>query len=313
MALNEATPDLDVVVLCGGPGAEREVSLLSGEAVTQGLIEAGWQARRLDVSGDPAEVLALRADAVFLALHGEFGEDGTIQALLDRTQIPYVGSGPAACALAMDKDASKRAFVEGGIPTPAWTVVTSAQHAKEQLLAAGLSLPVVVKPVSRGSSVGVGIVHEDSELAPAVTEALAEDDRVMIESFVLGRELTVGLLDGQALPVIELETDRVFYDYQAKYYDKNTRYLCPASLAGQLTRDVQCMSLNVSTVLGIEHFGRVDLLLGEDGPQVLEANLIPGFTSHSLLPLAAREAGFSFAELCTRILRLALARSRSSV
>ncbi len=294
--------ELDIAVLCGGPGAEREVSLESGAAVALGLREAGLSARQVEVTGAAAEVKALSCDIAFVALHGEFGEDGAVQQLLEEKGMPYTGSRSAACALSLNKDAAKRRFLAAGIATPRWAVFHDTIAAVRLAAAPEFALPVIVKPVNRGSSVGTTIVREAAELEGAAELALSLAETAMLEEFVSGRELTVGLLEGQALPVVELKPAREFYDYQAKYQDENTRYLCPAPLNQAETSELQNLGLLVNAALGTEHFGRVDIMLGAAGPRVLELNSIPGFTAHSLLPLAAGAAGIDFPELCRRIL-----------
>ncbi len=292
-----------VGVLCGGPGAERAVSLQSGAAVTRGLGEAGIPVEQVDVSGAADEIRALPFDLVFLALHGEFGEDGTIQALLDEARMPYTGSSAACCTLTINKIETKRRLRAAGLPTPAWVDFASPAEGIEA--ARALPLPVVVKPASRGSSVGTTIVRAAGELAAALELALAVDRQGLVEAFVEGCELTAGMLAGEALPLIELQPARDFYDYEAKYKDDRTEYCCPAPLEADASDALQRLGLAVNEALGVEHLGRVDMILGEDGPMVLEVNTIPGFTSHSLLPMAAREAGVGFPELCRRILELA--------
>ncbi len=296
---------ITIAVACGGPGAEREVSLLSGEAIHRGLTHAGLRALKQTVSGDPAEIEALECDLVFIALHGEFGEDGAIQELLDKIGIPYTASSAACAALTINKIATKERLLAAGLPTPRWGEVCAGPDAEKVLYASRLSLPVVVKPASRGSSVGTSIVRELSALEPAVDLALKFDRNVLIEEFVDGRELTAGMLGNEILPLVELRTGRAFYDYDAKYTDENTTYLCPAPLEENLTGQLQSLSREVIATLGVRDFGRVDLMLGRDGPMILEVNTIPGFTSHSLLPMAAAEAGISFSGLCVRIVELA--------
>jgi D-alanine-D-alanine ligase len=294
--------EIDVAVLCGGRGAEREISLESGAAVTRGLLDAGVRARKLELSGEESEVRALKCDAAFIALHGEFGEDGGVQAILEELKIPYTGSRVKASALAMDKDAAKRLLRAYGIPTADWAVITTAREAQHAMDAAGLLPPVVVKPVSRGSSVGTSIVRDYAEMWEAAEKALALDERAMIETFLAGRELTVALLGDRILPVIEIRPKQKFYDYAAKYADDATEFICPAPLAERLYSEIESIALRSVKALGVEQLGRVDIILGEDGPQVLEVNTIPGFTAHSLVPLAARTAGIAFPELCLKVL-----------
>lgn len=309
MAINrKALSDVRVAVLCGGPGAEREVSLISGEAVFQGLLQAGLDAKKVEIAGTEAELDRLSCDVAFLALHGEFGEDGQVQRMLEKRGVLYTGCDADVSAVSMDKDLSKKVLRKAGIPTAGWVVLDKPDGAADVLKKAGLALPVVVKPVSRGSSVGTTIVRSAAELEPAVEKALAFDTRVMAETFIAGRELTVGMLGGEILPVVELRPRSEFYDYQAKYIADDTEYLCPAPLTEEETRLVQSTAADVIRHLGVRDMGRVDILLGEMGPMVLEVNTIPGFTSHSLLPMAAKAAGFPFPALCKKIVELALAR-----
>lgn len=311
-ARRTSSPSLEslrIVVLCGGPGAEREVSLQSGAAVLQGLREAGLQATLLDVAGNPEEIRGLDCDLAFLTLHGEFGEDGTVQRLLEERSIPYTGSGPEACALAMDKDTAKKRFVEVGIPTPRWGMFHEASEIYAILRELELSLPVVVKPASRGSSVGTSIVRSEESLETAAAHALAFDRRAIVESYIPGREITAGILDESPLPLIELRPKRPFYTYEAKYLDEDTEYLCPAPLDEATTQQLQRLTLRVHKALGMRDLSRTDIILGPDGPQVLELNAIPGFTSHSLLPKAAQRAGISFPELCRTLVGLAWKRA----
>ncbi len=310
-ALDEARR-LRTAVLCGGPSAEREVSLDSGRAVTAALREAGVPVECVELAdATPGPLDGLDPDICFNALHGAFGEDGALQRLLDERGLAYTGSGAAACALAFDKTAAKDALAAAGVPTPAWTVVAPGTDAAAAVASAGLAGAVVTKPVRGGSSQGVTLVRERSALAAGVRCAQAYDGRVLIEQLIEGRELTVGVLDGEALPVIELATDRAFYDYEAKYLADDTRYLCPADLPTAVAARVTETALAACAAFGLQHFARVDCMLDADGtPWVLEGNAIPGFTGHSLLPKAAAAAGIAFPELCLRILALGWARHR---
>jgi D-alanine-D-alanine ligase len=282
----------------GGPSAEREVSLRSGSAVAGGLRTAGYEVLEIDV---PTREVTIPAgvEAVFIALHGEFGEDGTIQALLRDRGIPYTGSGPDASRMAFDKVVSKRVFSQEKIPTPAWEVLTRNQ-------AYTLPLPFVVKPARQGSSIGIHVVREASEWTPAFLDALSYDDQVMVEAFVEGRELTVGVVGDEVLPVLEIRAPAGFYNYDAKYTKGRTEYLVPAPI--ELDEAAHCRDAAWRTfqALGCSGMGRVDIRLSVAGePFVLELNSIPGFTETSLLPKAARAAGIEFPALCDRILRMA--------
>lgn len=301
-----------IAVLCGGPGVERDVSLQSGACVTEALLAAGLHAEKHVVSGDPGDIVNLDADLAFLALHGEFGEDGTVQRLLEERGLPYTGSDPATSALAMDKHAAKRVFAKHDIPTPAGVLLRMGDTPARCVEEAGLAYPVVVKPNSRGSSVGVQIVRAPDSLAEAVAAARAIDDAVLVETFLAAREMTVGLLGGTMLPVVELRTGREFYDFEAKYLSDATEYICPAPLdAGEAER-IKEVAKRAVDALGIRDMGRVDILLAGDVPYVLEINTIPGMTSHSLLPKAGAAAGWSFPELCRRIAELAWTRHGSA-
>ena len=286
-----------VAVLMGGPSSERDVSLRSGAAVAQGLREAGYEVAAVALDGCALE-LPPEAEAVFLALHGAFGEDGTVQAMLDERGVPYTGSGAAASRLAMDKVASKRVFEAHGIPTAAYQVARPGDRC-------GLPLPVFVKPPREGSSIGVHKVERESEWDAAVADARRFGDEVLVEAFIAGREVTVGVVDGQVLPAVEIVADEAWYDYKAKY-GGGSRYRVPAPLDPPAAERCGQLGLAVYRALGCRGMGRVDFRLAEDGrPFVLEMNTIPGFTPTSLLPKAAAAAGMDFATLCDRIMRTA--------
>jgi D-alanine-D-alanine ligase len=304
-----------VAVFCGGISSEREVSLKSGEAVAAALGRAGFTVRRLEINDEDVESVIRREnpDVAFLALHGAFGEDGQIQAILERLGLPYTGSNPGASSNAMDKHAAKRLFVSAGIPTPPWILADRPRAAREAM-AEGFAPPVVVKPIGAGSSVGVKIVRKAEELEPAIEEALRVSPPAMIETFIEGREFTVGILDDEdgtprPLPPVELIVSREFYDYTAKYSDEGgTRYVCPAEVSPETTMRLKETALAAHMALGCRHMSRTDIRMDRAGNLwVLEVNTIPGFTDHSLLPKAAMAAGISFEELCARLVRLALA------
>lgn len=292
---------LRVAVLLGGVSSEREVSLRSGKAVADALEAAGFPVTRVDVqdealSGLPADGV----DAAFLALHGRYGEDGGVQAALEARGVVYTGSGVEASRVAMDKVLAKERFRAAGVPTADWSVVTSATKTF------GVILPAVVKPAAEGSSVGVTVVREAKQLVAAVRTALAYGGRALIERFVPGREMTVGILGERRLPVIELRPKRDFFDYEAKYQDARTEYIVDPPLKPEERRAVQEAAWAAHEALGCRGMSRVDVILAEDGPVVLEVNTIPGLTERSLLPKAARAAGIDFAALCAEILRLAI-------
>jgi D-alanine-D-alanine ligase len=287
-----------VAVLMGGDSAERDISLRSGRAVANGLREAGYDVREVDVRGrdfDPGAGV----EAVFLALHGEFGEDGQMQAELERRGVPYTGSGPEASRAAFDKKLSKQIFAARGIPTADCEILRAGQ-------ARGLPLPVVVKPTRQGSSFGVHAVRSESQWAPALSDALRFGPEVLVEKYIEGRELTVGVVEEEALPIVEIAAPDGWYGFDAKYTAGTTRYLVPAPLDPAVAARCREIGLRTFEALGCEGLGRVDMRLsGDGGIYVLELNSLPGFTETSLLPKAAAAAGMSFPELCDRIMRTA--------
>jgi D-alanine-D-alanine ligase len=304
----------DVTVLMGGPSAEREVSLLSGKAIADALRRLGHRVTEADIS--PGDVSALDAgaiDAVFIALHGEFGESGEVQALCEERGLAYTGSGPRASRTAIDKAAAKRVFQEAGLRTPRWVVAEAGQTARQAELIADLSLPVVIKPIDGGSSLDVVIARDEPERDRALKDLLAKYGRVLVERFIAGREMTVGVLENRALPVLEIIPSREFYDYAAKYADgAGTRYTFDHALPADTVAGMEAAALTAFESLGCRDMGRVDFILDAQGiPWLLEVNTIPGFTGHSLLPMAAGRAGLSFDQLVGRILAPALSRDRA--
>jgi D-alanine-D-alanine ligase len=332
-----------IAVLFGGTSAEREVSIASGGQVVQALREAGHEVVAVDtargvlssaeeqalISSEVAatppvdeELAIIRAsataplaaagdlhgiDVVFLTLHGGTGEDGTIQALLDLAGIPYVGSGHAASALAMDKDLSKRLFRAAGIPTPDWLMAPVSSAEVDEVL----GYPLIVKPNKQGSTVGLSVVRSPDELGAAVEEAFRHDAEVMLERFIAGRELTCGILDDLPLAVGEIITSGEIFDYGSKYQTGGAEEVFPARIGSEQTRLIQELSLRVHRVLKLEGFSRVDFRMDhEGGIWCLEVNTLPGMTRTSLLPQSAAAAGIAFPELCDRICRLALERKR---
>ncbi|HOX07789.1 MAG TPA: D-alanine--D-alanine ligase [Planctomycetota bacterium] len=298
-----------VHVLYGGFSNERPVSLVSGESVAAALEGAGHRVVRVDVDkGFASEGNALLAGTglAFIVLHGEFGEDGEIQEILEGWGTPYTGSGPQASRLAMDKALAKKEFAAAGVPTPRWEGVP--RSARPDDLAGRYGLPLVIKPSCSGSSIGVTIVREAGQIAAALAEAGRHSGVPLVEEFIPGRELTVGILGDAALPVIELRARKQFYDYEAKYADDaGTEYLCPAPVDAAVAAEAGRLSLAAHRALGCRHFSRVDLRLTPEGRlSVLEVNTIPGFTSHSLLPKAAAAAGLDFRALVERIAAMAL-------
>ena len=288
---------LNIGVFRGGVSAEREVSLESGAAVVKALRSRGYRVTDVDIRSDEDEYIRQVIDGhgidlVFIALHGEFGEDGQLQRILDDMKIPYTGSGPEASAAAMDKRETHRILEAAGIRMPAVYTPDTIQF------------PAVVKPPASGSSVGVRVVNSQGELDAAV--GANNHSPLLIEQYIKGRELTVGILDSKPLPVVEIVAAHGFYDYASKYEDNRTRFIVPAEMDSGVYDMVQDTAKRVFEALGCRHLGRVDILLDAGNtPWVLELNSIPGFTSHSLLPLAARNAGLSFEDLCETIISLA--------
>lgn len=299
---------LDVTVLAGGPSDEREVSLASGQCVAGALASLGHRVSMCDISPNDLSALDRPADIVFVALHGAFGEDGAVQSELERRRAPFTGCGAVASAVAMDKVKAKARFIEAGLPTPRFDLVRPGRVAE---ILQRWRLPVVVKPVSSGSSVDTHLVREAGRFRDAVSEVIKKHGEALLEELVEGPELTIGILGQRALPPIEIRTVREFYDYQAKYIDEDTEYRFDIDLPGCLLQRMQEMSLKAAAALGCRDFCRVDWMVDRvtHEPYILEINTIPGFTSHSLLPKAAARAGISFADLCQQIIELALARA----
>lgn len=288
-----------IAVLMGGFSKEREVSLRSGAAVARGLRQAGYDVVEIDITS-PDINIPDNIQAAFIALHGEFGEDGGVQERLESTGIPYTGSGPEASRLAFDKVLSKRAMSVAGIPTPQYEVLTAGGVRR-------MDLPVVVKPPRQGSSFGVHRVFNEEEWDAALSEALTYNGEAMVEEYIPGRELTVGIVGDEALPVVEIRAPDSNYDYRAKYTSGVTEYLAPAPLPAETEQRCRTLALETFKVLGGRGLGRVDFRMRDDGALfVLELNTIPGFTETSLLPKAASAAGIPFVDLCRRILELAL-------
>lgn len=299
---------LDITVLAGGVGTEREVSLESGKAVHEALTRLGHRATLRDIGPDNLAALEVPADFVFIALHGEFGEDGVVQSLLDQRKLAYCGSGAEASRTAMDKVASKRLFEAADIPTPAYEVVTPRTLSG---LTARMATPVVVKPVASGSSVDTVIARTSEGLAEAAGMVADKYGSALVERYIRGPELTCGVVGDTALPVCEIRPSGEFYDYHAKYIADDTQYLFELDLPQALLRRVQRLSLEAHRALGCRAFSRVDWMVDErtSEPYVLEVNTIPGFTSHSLLPKAASRIGLSFDDLCQRMVELSLNRA----
>lgn len=303
----QATPEVKdlgrVAVLYGGQSAEREISLQTGAAVLEALRSVGVDAYGLDIGANAIEQLqAQTMDRAFIALHGPGGEDGRIQGVLEYMGIPYTGSDVAASALAMDKLRSKQLWAGIGLSTPEFAMV-DARSDWDQIMKV-LGGGAIVKPAHEGSSIGMARVHSGEELEQAYTAAARYDRSVLVERLISGSEYTVAILDGDALPPIKLETDHRFYDYDAKYLANDTRYLCPCGLDEEREQALKDLSLRAFDSLGCRGWGRVDVMADPLGHfYLLEVNTVPGMTSHSLVPMAARAAGLDFAQLVLRILR----------
>lgn len=308
---------MKVAVLKGGRSLERQVSLRSGARVEDALAALGHEVVDLDVDGELVATLKTERPAVaFVALHGPGGEDGTVQELLEILEIPYTGSGVAACVRSMDKVVAKHELRAAGIPTPDWFAFNATAFrelgAADALpeIASSLGFPLVVKPAGQGSSLGVRFAASTDEVPGALVAAFSYDDRVLLERHVKGRELAVSLLAGEPLPAVEAlpkEEDR--FDYEARYEIGRTEYVCPANVSSADADAVREAAARTYRTLGCEGFARVDLILADGRPEVLEVNAIPGLTDTSLMPMAAEAAGIGFEELCARIVELALERS----
>jgi D-alanine-D-alanine ligase len=291
-----------VAVMLGGFSSEREVSLDTGNAVLAALLNRGVDAQAWDPAEQAiSEFAAAGFDRVWIALHGPGGEDGALQGLLQWLGIPYTGSGVMASAIAMDKVRSKHLFRAAGIPTPDYAVIATREEAA--VAAENLGFPLIIKPSGQGSSVGMSKLFERAELNKAVDEALRYGETALLETCITGDEFTVAILQGEALPTIRIETPRVFYDYRAKYESDRTEYICPGTDDQSDEARYAELALAAFAELGCSGWGRVDFMTGSDGqPLCLEVNTVPGMTSHSLVPMAARQSGIDFDELCWRIL-----------
>ncbi len=291
-----------VAVLMGGTSAEREISLESGGAVLAALQRQGVNAHAIDAGDGVLKMLdGAGYDRVFIALHGRGGEDGVIQGALETIGLPYTGSGVLGSALTMDKCRSKRIWMSAGLPTPDFTELNTETDV--DAVCDALGLPLMLKPVREGSSLGASKVTDRGSFDQARQLAAQFDHRVMAERWIEGEEYTASILKGQVLPLIKLQTPRTFYDYTAKYNDENTRYICPCGLDAGQEEDLAELALRAFALLGARGWGRVDLMLDNVGnPWLIEVNAVPGMTSHSLVPMAARVAGIDFDDLVLRIL-----------
>ncbi|MFB0553016.1 MAG: D-alanine--D-alanine ligase [Phycisphaerae bacterium] len=299
---------LKVAVLTGGIGSEREISIQSGECVSEALKEAGFNVVTADVRPDNLDILEdSSVDVFFPALHGEFGEDGQLQQILHDKSLVYTGSGPTASKLAFDKMASKKLFAEAGVATPAaieFNGQIDIKQLEKQLHY--LADEYVVKPVKQGSSVGVRIIADVQEAIGVAQKTFREFGDCMIEKFIRGKEITVSILEDVALPIVEIRSQTGFYDYQAKYIDEQTEYLFDTVRDPALTAQIEQAAMDCFYVLGCRHFARVDFMLSDEAiAYALELNTIPGFTTHSLLPKAAAKAGLTMSDLCSKIIKAA--------
>jgi D-alanine-D-alanine ligase len=293
-----------VAVMMGGSAAEREVSLRSGAAVYEALKRKGVDVLAVDVTGSPIEALAgLKIDRVFNIIHGRGGEDGVLQGVLEVLGIPYTGSGVLASALAMDKLRTKLCWQGYGLVTPKWCLLQDETDVDECI--AKLGFPVIVKPAEEGSSIGMSKAGNRDELVAALAVAAKYRCDVYAEAWVNGKEYTVAVLDGKALPVIRLETPHAFYDYEAKYQATTTQYHCPCGLDQEQEQFLKDLAETACKAIGVKGWGRVDVFIEDHGQyQLIEVNTVPGMTDHSLVPMAARQAGMDFDELVWRILEI---------
>lgn len=296
-----------VGVLYGGKSAEREVSLMSGNGVHDALRSRGVDAHLFDTgTRSLSELVEQGFDRVFIALHGRYGEDGTLQGALELLGIPYTGSGPMASSLAMDKIMTKRVWLEAGLPTPQYAELMSEEDVP--LAASRLGLPMMMKPPHEGSTLGIIKVSEAAALVDGYRHAARYDEVVLAEQFITGRELTVALLGcgvhARALPLIEIVAPGGNYDYQNKYFSDDTQYLCPAPIAPELAQHIAELSVRAYRALGCEGWGRADVILdAQDRPWLIEMNTSPGMTGHSLVPMAAKAVGMDYPDLCLHILK----------
>lgn len=313
-----------VGVLMGGPSSERDISIKSGKAVFRALKKNNINAVSYElamplntngyIQSVKEKIGAMDIDIAFIALHGEFGEDGTIQKILEEMKIPYAGSKTRASKLAIDKIDSREIFEKNNIPMPRYNVVVRGEVLPDEPVSDNikiffeeLSMPIVVKPSTEGSSIGLSMVDSENSLYKAVSNAFKYSDRVIIEEYIEGREITVGILEDRALPVVEIIPKNRFFDFEAKYNKGATDYKVPAEIDKEKYRECQEMALLAHKVLGARFFSRVDMILDKDGtPYILELNTIPGLTETSLLPLAAAEAGIDFNQLVLKILESSL-------
>jgi D-alanine-D-alanine ligase len=304
-----------VGVLYGGRSAEREVSIMSGEGVHQALLSVGVDSHLFDTGERSlADLAAAGFDRVFIALHGRYGEDGTLQGALELLDLPYTGSGPMASSLAMDKTMTKRVWLQYGLPTPGYESLDAMSDLAT--VPDRLGLPLILKPTHEGSTVGIMKVNNAAEMTQAYAQASRFDEEVLAEQFIQGRELTVAVLgagrQARALPVIEIVAPGGNYDYEHKYFSDETQYFCPADLPESVAREIEDIAERAYRALDCAGWGRIDFMLDANNrPWLLEANTSPGMTSHSLVPMAAKAVGISYAQLCLSIVADASCKVRS--
>ena len=299
-----------VVVLMGGMSSERDISLESGDAVLDALLSKGIEAVGIDVDDNIlSKLMSVGADRAFIALHGRGGEDGVIQGALQALEIPYTGSDILGSALTLDKCRSKEIWQCQGLPTPQFLRLRKGFKSNE--LITKLGLPLAIKPIHEGSSFGVTRVDKEDQLDDAWQVAASMNDSVFAESWISGQEYTAAILGGIVLPLIQIVPARSYYDYEAKYYDKKTNFICPVKLDEEKDMMLKIMALDAFNSLGASGWGRVDFILDDEGkPWLLEVNTIPGMTSHSLVPIAAKAAGMTFKELVVEILGTSMHKNR---
>jgi D-alanine-D-alanine ligase len=306
-----------IAVLMGGPSTEREISLKSGRAVYDSLKLLGLDVVGIDITTDnPDEnsrlIKSQKPDCVFIALHGRFGEDGQIQEILDNLKIPYTGSGRLASRLAIDKVAAMSIFEIHGLDVPRYKVMEDIYYTPNWKVHNILGFPLVIKPATHGSSIGLSIIDKPEALDNAVATAFSFDSKIIIQEYIRGREITVGILDESALPVIEIVPKKRFFDYEAKYQVGMTDYIVPANLDEAVVKKAQSAALEAHKLLGCLGCSRVDMILNQDNtPVILEINTIPGLTQTSLLPKAAKIVGIDFCELCLKLIELAYEKAKN--
>jgi len=298
-------------VLMGGPSTERKISLKSGKAIAESLKELRMDVVAIDIKSDKIKenlelIKSKRIDCAFIALHGQFGEDGQIQGILDILAISYTGSGKLASQLAMDKLACRKILQVYGLAVPRYKSLNNISYGANSISDRNFTYPIVVKPVSQGSSIGLSIVGKREDLKRAIERALKVDKEVLVEEYIKGREVTVGILNGSPLPIVEIVPKRDFFDYQAKYTPGMTDYVVPARIEGGVAQRIQSQALEAHRLLGCRGYSRVDIILSQDNtPFILEINTTPGFTRTSLFPKAAKVNGVEFTQLCLELVRLA--------